>query len=84
MLHIGLSIPGTAPDRTPTTTVDFARRAEQAGGLGPLVGTPEDLVRGAHEYFDAGVEVLVLGSVSAAPRHLDMLCERVLPKIGRG
>jgi probable F420-dependent oxidoreductase len=53
-------------------------------GLGPLVGTPEDLVRGAREYFDAGVEVLILGSVSAAPRHLDMLCERVLPKIGRG
>jgi len=27
---------------------------------------------------------LILGSVSAAPRHLDMLCERVLPNIGRG
>jgi len=53
-------------------------------GLGPLVGTPEDLVRGAHEYFEAGVEVLILGSVSAAPGHLDMLCERVLPKMGRG
>jgi alkanesulfonate monooxygenase SsuD/methylene tetrahydromethanopterin reductase-like flavin-dependent oxidoreductase (luciferase family) len=53
-------------------------------GLGPLVGTPDDLIRGAHEYFDAGVEVLILGSVSADPRHLDMLCERVLPEIGRG
>jgi probable F420-dependent oxidoreductase len=53
-------------------------------GLGPLVGTPEDLVRGAHEYFVAGVNVLILGSVSADPRHLDLLCERVLPKIGRG
>jgi alkanesulfonate monooxygenase SsuD/methylene tetrahydromethanopterin reductase-like flavin-dependent oxidoreductase (luciferase family) len=53
-------------------------------GLGPMVGTPEDLVRGAHEYFDAGVEVLILGSVSADPRHLDLLCERVLPNIGRG
>ncbi len=53
-------------------------------GLGPLVGTPEDLVRGAHEYFVAGVNVLILGSVSADPRHLDMLCERVLPAIGRG
>src|SRR5579859_2448180 len=31
MPHIGLSIPGTAPDRSSTTTVDFARRAEQAG-----------------------------------------------------
>src|SRR5437660_10660255 len=31
MPHIGLAIPGTAPNRTSTTTVDFARRAEQAG-----------------------------------------------------
>jgi probable F420-dependent oxidoreductase len=53
-------------------------------GLGPLVGTPEDLVRGAHEYFVAGVNVLILGSVSADPRHLDLLCERVLPAIRRG
>ena len=53
-------------------------------GLGPLVGTPEDLVRGAHEYFVAGVNVLILASVSADPRHLDMLCERVLPAIRRG
>jgi len=52
-------------------------------GLGPLVGTPEDLVRGAHEYFVAGVNVLILGSVSADPRHLDLLCERVLPAIRR-
>ena len=50
-------------------------------GLGPLVGTPEDLVEGAHAYFDAGVEVLILSSVSADPRHLDMLCERVLPAL---
>ena len=53
-------------------------------GLGRLVGTPEDLVRGAHEYFVAGVNVLILGSVSADPRHLDLLCERVLPAIRRG
>jgi alkanesulfonate monooxygenase SsuD/methylene tetrahydromethanopterin reductase-like flavin-dependent oxidoreductase (luciferase family) len=59
-------------------------RARLERGLGPMVGTPEDLVRGAHEYFDAGVEVLILGSVSADPRHLDMLCERVVPEIGRG
>src|SRR5947209_7379664 len=31
MPHIGLSIPGTAPDRTGRTTIDFARRAEQSG-----------------------------------------------------
>jgi probable F420-dependent oxidoreductase len=50
-------------------------------GLGPLVGTPDDLVGGAQEYFDAGVEVLIISSVSADPRHLDLLCERVLPRL---
>jgi probable F420-dependent oxidoreductase len=50
-------------------------------GLGPLVGTPEDLVRGANEYFAAGVEVLIVSSVSADPRHLDLLCDGVLPRL---
>jgi probable F420-dependent oxidoreductase len=50
-------------------------------GLGPLVGTPDDLVRGANEYFAAGVELLIVASVSADPRHLDLLCEGVLPKL---
>src|ERR1041385_5187912 len=31
MPRIGLSIPGTAPDRTGRTSVEFAQRAEQAG-----------------------------------------------------
>ena len=44
----------------------------------------QDLVRGAHEYFVAGVNVLILGSVSADPGYLEMLCERVLPAIRRG
>jgi probable F420-dependent oxidoreductase len=51
-------------------------------GLGPLVGTPDDLIKGAHDYFDAGVDVLIVSGVSADPRHMDMLCERVLPAIG--
>jgi probable F420-dependent oxidoreductase len=50
-------------------------------GLGPLVGTPDDLVRGALDYFAAGVEVLIVSSVSADPRHLDLLCNDVLPKL---
>ena len=50
-------------------------------GLGPLVGTPADLVRGANEYFDAGVEVLIASSISGDARHLDLLCEQVLPKL---
>ena len=43
-----------------------------------------EVLRRARLYFEAGVEVLILGSVSADPRHLDMLCERVLPEIRRG
>src|SRR5919202_1112446 len=31
MPKVGLSIPGTAPDRTSSTSIDFARRAEAAG-----------------------------------------------------
>ena len=53
-------------------------------GLGPLVGTPADVIAGAREYFDAGVEVLIVSSVSADPGQLDMLCERVLPAIRGG
>jgi probable F420-dependent oxidoreductase len=53
-------------------------------GLGPMVGTPDDLARGANEFFEAGVQVLILSSVSADPRHLDALCERVLPRIAAG
>ena len=53
-----------------------------ARGLG-LVGTPEDVVRGAAEYFDAGVEVLILSPVSADPTHLDLLCREVLPALSR-
>ncbi|HEV7666462.1 MAG TPA: TIGR03619 family F420-dependent LLM class oxidoreductase, partial [Chloroflexota bacterium] len=51
-------------------------------GLGPLVGTPDDLVRGADTYFAAGVDVLIISSVSADLRQLDLLCERVLPALG--
>ena len=50
-------------------------------GLGPLVGTPDDLVRGAMDYFEAGVELLIVSNVSADPRHLDLLCEQVLPRL---
>jgi probable F420-dependent oxidoreductase len=55
------------------------RRLEQ--GLGVMVGTPVDLVAGARAYFDAGVEVLILTSITAREDHLDRLLEQVLPKL---
>lgn len=85
-----LSYAAVAPDRQDAEALmrDHLIRsfgpARLERGLGPLVGTPDDLVRGAHTYFDAGVQVLIVASVSADPRHLDLLCERVLPAIGRG
>jgi alkanesulfonate monooxygenase SsuD/methylene tetrahydromethanopterin reductase-like flavin-dependent oxidoreductase (luciferase family) len=51
--------------------------------VGPhqLVGPADECVAKTHEYFDAGVEVLIIGSVSADPRYLDRLCESVLPRL---
>ena len=49
--------------------------------LGNMVGTPDDLVRGASEYFEAGVEVLILSSITADTRHLDRFCQEVLPRL---
>jgi probable F420-dependent oxidoreductase len=53
-------------------------------GLGPLVGTPDDVVRGANAYFEAGADLLIISSVSAEPRHLDLVCDEVLPKLRGG
>jgi probable F420-dependent oxidoreductase len=53
----------------------------RAETLGNMVGTPDDLVRGASEYFEAGVEVLILASITADLRHLDRFCQEVLPRL---
>jgi probable F420-dependent oxidoreductase len=53
-------------------------------GLGPLVGTPDAVVRGANAYFEAGADLLIISSVSAEPRHLDLVCDEVLPKLRGG
>jgi probable F420-dependent oxidoreductase len=53
--------------------------------VGPhhLIGPADECVRKAQAYVDAGVEVLIIGSVSADLRYLDRLCEQVLPRIAR-
>jgi probable F420-dependent oxidoreductase len=56
------------------------RRLEQ--GLGVMVGTPDDLVDGAQAYFDAGVDVLILTSITARLEHVDGLLEEVVPRLG--
>jgi alkanesulfonate monooxygenase SsuD/methylene tetrahydromethanopterin reductase-like flavin-dependent oxidoreductase (luciferase family) len=55
------------------------RRLEQ--GLGVMVGTPDDLVNGANAYFEAGVEVLLLTSITARVEHLDGLLTDVVPRL---
>jgi alkanesulfonate monooxygenase SsuD/methylene tetrahydromethanopterin reductase-like flavin-dependent oxidoreductase (luciferase family) len=55
------------------------RRLEQ--GVGVMVGTPDDLVNGANAYFEAGVEVLLLTSITARLEHLDALLTEVVPRL---
>ena len=53
----------------------------RAENLGPMTGTPEDLIRGAESFFNAGVQLLILSSITADPAHLDLLAESVLPRL---
>jgi probable F420-dependent oxidoreductase len=55
--------------------------AARAANLGPLTGTADDLVRGAEAFFAAGVELLILTSISAQLAHLELFAERVLPRL---
>jgi probable F420-dependent oxidoreductase len=55
--------------------------AARAETLGPLTGTPDDLVRGAESFFAAGVELLILSPITADPSTLDLVAETVLPRL---
>jgi alkanesulfonate monooxygenase SsuD/methylene tetrahydromethanopterin reductase-like flavin-dependent oxidoreductase (luciferase family) len=54
---------------------------ERAADLSPLTGNPDDLVRGAEAYFKAGVEVLICSSITMDIEALEILAERVLPRL---
>ena len=54
---------------------------ERAADPGPLTGNPDDLVRGAEAYFEAGVEVLICSSITTDIGALEMFAERVLPRL---
>jgi alkanesulfonate monooxygenase len=53
----------------------------RAENLGPMAGTPDDLVRGAEAYFNAGVQLLILSSITASQEHLELLSDQVLPRL---
>jgi probable F420-dependent oxidoreductase len=55
--------------------------AEELVGPHQLVGPADECVQKAQDYVDAGVEVLIIGSMTADLSYLDRLCERVLPRI---
>ncbi|HZT06741.1 MAG TPA: LLM class flavin-dependent oxidoreductase [Chloroflexota bacterium] len=48
---------------------------------GFLLGSADDCVRGAHEYFEAGVQTMIVGSLTADLTSLDRFCEQVLPRL---
>jgi alkanesulfonate monooxygenase SsuD/methylene tetrahydromethanopterin reductase-like flavin-dependent oxidoreductase (luciferase family) len=54
---------------------------ERATDLGTMVGTADDLVRGAENYFAAGVELLIVSSITARLDHLDAFAKDVLPRL---
>ena len=46
-----------------------------------MLGTPDECLRIANAYVEAGVKTLIIGSVTADPRHFDRLCDHLLPRI---
>ena len=50
-------------------------------GSAHLVGPADEAARKAQAYFEAGAEVLILGSMTADPAYLDRLCDELLPRL---
>jgi probable F420-dependent oxidoreductase len=57
------------------------RRSDTAGFL---LGRADDCVRMAHEYAEAGVQTMIIGSVTADVSYLDRFLEKVLPRLPVG
>lgn len=58
-----------------------ARRSDTSGFL---LGRADDCVRMAHEYVEAGVQMMIIGSVTADVSYLDRFLEKVLPRLPVG
>jgi probable F420-dependent oxidoreductase len=54
---------------------------EDPGPAGILLGSPAACIERAHEYFAAGVEVLIVAPVTADRDHLDRLLSEVLTRL---
>jgi probable F420-dependent oxidoreductase len=50
---------------------------------GSMLGSPDECVRIAESYFEAGVDTLVIASATADLRYFDRLCEKVVPRLLR-
>ncbi len=48
---------------------------------GFMLGTPDECVRVAEDYFAAGVQTLIVGSVTADIAHFERLCNEVVPRL---
>jgi alkanesulfonate monooxygenase SsuD/methylene tetrahydromethanopterin reductase-like flavin-dependent oxidoreductase (luciferase family) len=48
---------------------------------GMLLGPPEECVRVAQAYFEAGLDTMIIGSANANPATFDRLCSEVLPAL---
>lgn len=58
-----------------------ARRADTSSFL---LGKPDDCIRMANAYAEAGVQQMIIGSVTADLRYLDRFLEKVLPRLPVG
>ncbi len=54
---------------------------ERAADLGNMTGTADDLVRGAEAYFAAGVDLLIVSSITSRVEHLEAFGENVLSRL---
>ncbi|HLQ33052.1 MAG TPA: LLM class flavin-dependent oxidoreductase [Chloroflexota bacterium] len=60
---------------------EYYYAGRRPGRGGAIVGSADDVARGINDYLKAGLEYPILGSPTADLRHLDRVCEKVLPKL---
>jgi probable F420-dependent oxidoreductase len=72
------------PRRAAALTAEYLTSyygAAPADLSGYLLGSPEQCVALAKQYFAAGVEVLIVGSVTANGNYFERLCTEVIPRL---
>ncbi|MPZ14513.1 MAG: LLM class flavin-dependent oxidoreductase [Chloroflexi bacterium] len=69
-----------AEDRVAAYFAHYYGAGRRSSG-GGIAGPPDVCVRALQEYIDAGVQTLIIGSVTASLGPLDRLCEEVLSRL---